>query len=74
MPDDADIKAYREKSEAQLSAGFYTVPSILAEEAKINVFMRCRESKVQAATGQTDPVKVMHCLREWKNSGKKPAL
>ncbi|KAL1925454.1 uncharacterized protein VTP21DRAFT_337 [Calcarisporiella thermophila] len=47
-----------------------TVPGTLAHEKATNPFMRVKEQKVQAATGETDAVAVMAKLREMKNNFK----
>lgn len=40
----------------------------IGDEKKYNAFMRVGDSKIQKATGETDPVQVMAKLREMKNS------
>ncbi len=52
----------------------FVIPTRIEDEMKYNVFMRCRNEELQKAVGHSDPVKAMACLREWKNSGSKPAL
>ena len=56
------------------ASGMHTVPSLIRDELRYNVFMRCREPNLQQSVGETDPAKCMHILREWKNKGQKPNL
>lgn len=62
------------KFKATRDAKAFTVPSFLRDEKQYNVFMRCREPALQQAIGESDPVKAMHILREWKNNGQRPNL
>lgn len=70
----ADIGAYWDVYKAKLDNKEYTIPSVMKDEKKYNVFMRCREPSLAQIFGTDDPEKIMHALREWKNSGNKPAL
>ena len=49
-----------------------SVPSILHNELKYNLFMQCRAKWFQDFMKVNDPVLMMHILREWKNDKKKP--
>ena len=69
-PENRAVKEAIEKAKKALKDGFFTVPSKLVDEAKLNVFMRCRVPELQHSIGIEDPVALMHHLREWKNSGK----
>ncbi|KAJ1987231.1 Cytoplasmic glyoxalase II [Dimargaris cristalligena] len=44
-----------------------TVPSVLGEELLYNPFMRVMDPVIQAATGQTEPTRVMQALRDLKD-------
>jgi len=66
-PENQAMKKKLKWSEDQRSQGNSTVPSTLADEILTNPFMRTREPTIQAATKQSDPVQVMHTLREMKN-------
>lgn len=50
--------------------GEFTVPSTIGEEMKWNLFMKCRESRVQDLMGSDNPEIVMKLLREGKNNFK----
>jgi hydroxyacylglutathione hydrolase len=67
-PDNAAVRTKLAWAEAQRAAGESTVPSTIAQEHLTNPFMRVREASVQAAMGASDPVQVMHLLREAKNA------
>ncbi|KAF9106901.1 hypothetical protein BGX27_008948 [Mortierella sp. AM989] len=47
-----------------------TVPGTIGEELLCNPFLRVNEPALQAFTGKTDPIDVMHVLRELKNNFK----
>jgi len=66
-PNNQAAQEKKKWSEAQRANGQPTVPSTLADEFQFNPFMRTRESSIQQATKQTDPIQVMHVLREMKN-------
>jgi len=62
-----------EWAEAKVSKKEYTVPSTIAEELTFNPFMRVTNPDVIKNVGLpegSDPVKVMHALREAKNNFK----
>ena len=44
-----------------------TVPSLMADEKRINPFMRTDQPAVQRHTGHTDPIAVMRSLRAEKD-------
>lgn len=44
-----------------------TVPSTIGEELRTNLFMQCRDERVQALVGQSDAVSTMYELRNLKN-------
>ena len=69
-----DVLAMLEKVSKQRAEGFWTVPTLLSEEKKFNVFMRSFDQDIQKICGTTDPTSTMGFLREWKNSGKRPSL
>jgi len=72
-PHNGDLQAYTERCEALRTRGEFTLPSSIAQELRINPFMRCREAEVvkaalaqgAASTGETD---VLAALRQWKNN------
>ena len=70
----AKILEYTNIFKARLDSGRPTIPTSLREEKLYNVFMRTNEKELQQAIGESDPVKAMKILREWKNSGNKPSL
>ncbi|KAG0276393.1 hypothetical protein BGZ95_007601 [Linnemannia exigua] len=47
-----------------------TIPGTIGEELLVNPFLRVNEPSLQASTGKTDPIDVMHDLRELKNNFK----
>lgn len=68
----ADITAHRQWCEAQRARGEPTLPSTLAQELRINPFLRCDQTEVVAqalrqGASSPDPVSVFAGLREWKN-------
>jgi len=64
-------EAYEQKlkwSRERRNDGKYTIPSTVGEESNINIFMRCRNPKLQEKLGKSDPIEVMSLLREYKNN------
>ena len=55
-------------AENRRAQSLFTVPSTLAEEKSYNPFMRVKEETVMRYVDATDPVEVMHRLREAKNN------
>jgi hydroxyacylglutathione hydrolase len=51
----------------KLSAGDYSIPSMIGEEFDINIFWRTRVARIQEKTGEKDPVAVMTALRGMKD-------
>lgn len=45
-----------------------TVPSTIGQEKLYNPFLRVNEQSMQHVVGKSDPVEVLHTLREMKNS------
>ena len=45
-----------------------TVPSTIGQEKLFNPFLRVNEQSLQMMVGKTDPVEVLHTLREMKNN------
>ncbi|KAI8583684.1 hypothetical protein K450DRAFT_222282 [Umbelopsis ramanniana AG] len=45
-----------------------TVPSTLGQEKMYNPFLRVNENSLKMAIGKSDPVEVLHSLREMRNS------
>jgi hydroxyacylglutathione hydrolase len=71
-PGNTEIAAHTAACRALREAGTPTLPSTLAQELKINPFLRCREPAVVAAAraegaANDDEVAVLAALREWKN-------
>eukprot|EP00160_Parvularia_atlantis_P001674 Unigene11356_Nuclearia_a/m.34670 Unigene11356_Nuclearia_a/g.34670 ORF Unigene11356_Nuclearia_a/g.34670 Unigene11356_Nuclearia_a/m.34670 type:complete len:109 (-) Unigene11356_Nuclearia_a:205-531(-) len=69
-PDNAAVKRKLAWAQERRAAGEPTVPSTIGEELEHNPFMRLESPAIQAATGQREPVAVMHALREAKNNFK----
>lgn len=72
--DNVDTQRIFEKAEKERSNGVFTVPTLLKEEKKFNVFMRVFTNEVQTILGNDNAEQCMAILREWKNSGIKPKL
>jgi hydroxyacylglutathione hydrolase len=68
-PDNAALKARAEQAQAQRKAGQPTVPTLLGEEKKANVFLRADVPAVAASIGLAgkSPAEVFGALRERKN-------
>lgn len=71
-PENPHIVAYTQTCSGLRSQGRPTLPSTLAQESKVNPFLRCAEptvvqsAKQQGATGDS-PSEVLAALRQWKN-------
>ncbi|MCW7540382.1 hydroxyacylglutathione hydrolase [Aquabacterium sp. A7-Y] len=71
-PGNPDIAAYTAQCEVLRAEGRPTLPSLLAQELKINPFLRCGQpavkdqARARGAVGD-DPVSVLAALRQWKN-------
>jgi hydroxyacylglutathione hydrolase len=59
----AEIQLVRKK-------GLPTIPSVLADELQHNLFMKCRDKKIQQLVGTTSAVDTMQELRNRKNAFK----
>ena len=72
-PGNAELTAYRAHCEALRAQGLPTLPSSIAQEQRINPFLRTREPAVIAAakafdaSGATDDTGVFAAIRQWKN-------
>ena len=71
-PANADIAAHTAACRARREAGTPTLPSTIAQELRINPFLRCGVPAVVAAAraegaANDDAVAVLAALREWKN-------
>ncbi len=73
-PDNKDLRDYRAWCEARRAQDLPTLPSSLAQELRINPFLRCEQAEVRSAVQQqaaladdADIVAVFAALREWKN-------
>ena len=72
-PDNTELKAYTQWCQQQRAAGLFTLPSSVAQEIKINPFLRCTEpTVVQSALAHgalsTSPTDIFAALRQWKNN------
>lgn len=67
-PENEDMKAKLSWAQSQRAKGLPTIPSTIGEELKINPFMRVSSPNAQKHTGKTDPIEVMRCLRQEKDS------
>ncbi len=71
-PGNATVAEHLAHCEALRAEGGFTLPSSIAQERRINPFLRCTEPAVVAsalqrgATG-ADPVPVFAAIRQWKN-------
>ena len=71
-PDNADLGAYTRWCEMQRANSLPTLPSSIAQERKINPFLRCGEPAVVRAArlhgaANADETEVFSALRQWKN-------
>jgi len=69
-PNNGDIKKKIEWSQQQRAKNQPTIPSTIAEEKKINPFMRVNESAVQSHAGLKDGIGTMAYIRKEKDSFK----
>lgn len=75
-PDNADILAFERRSRRLLQAGEPTIPSTIADERRINPFLRTSVPSVRAAALQRDDqtsdtdAAVFATLRRWKDDFK----
>lgn len=68
-PTDA-IKKRFEWAQQTRDKGAYTIPSTIEDEIKSNIFMMTDDSELQQKFKVSNPVDLMHHLREWKNNKK----
>jgi hydroxyacylglutathione hydrolase len=71
-PDNDDLKAYTQWCQNRRAAGLFTLPSTVAQERKINPFLRCTEAAVMQSAlahgaASTDSTDIFAALRLWKN-------
>lgn len=72
-PDNPDIAAYAHRVAELRAAGQPSLPTTLAQEARINPFVRWNAPAVQEAAARqrghavSGPVEVFAAIREWKN-------
>ncbi len=71
-PGNDAITVHTRDCHAWRAAGQPTLPSSIAQELRINPFLRCAEPEVRATAqtqgaGGDDPLRVFTALREWKN-------
>ena len=74
-PDNTDLQHYRTACEALRQSGQPTLPALLAQECRINPFLRSREPAIIEAVRRRHPeaqddVAVFAALRQWKNEFK----
>ena len=74
-PGNADLQAYYSQCVESRALGQPTLPTSVANEQRINPFLRTRQAAVQAAARIVDPaadsdVAVFAALRQWKNQFK----
>jgi hydroxyacylglutathione hydrolase len=72
-PHNRDLLDYTAQCEALRADGRATLPSSIAQERRINPFMRCAQPEVAAAAAThgarpDDEVDVLAALRHWKNN------
>ena len=74
-PGNADLQQYEAHCQTLRDQGLATLPAQLAQERRINPFLRSRHPDVRAAVqqhagvqGVMDEVAVFAALREWKNN------
>jgi len=71
-PHNDDLAAYTAWCEAQRAKGLPTLPSTIAQELRVNPFLRCglpavaHSARIHGATSD-DPTPVFAALRQWKN-------
>lgn len=69
-PNNSDMKNKLDWAQAQRADRIPTVPSTIAEEKKINIFMRCVEKSVQEKVGISESIKALGKLRDMKDNWK----
>lgn len=74
-PDNAELIAYHARCVQQRADGHPTLPTSIAQELRINPFLRTRQATVQAAARHFDPtadddVTQFAAIRQWKNQFK----
>lgn len=72
-PDNSDLVAYQAHCSKLRAQGLPTLPTTVAQERRVNPFLRCRVGSVVTsalAHGAHDdqPLAVFRALREWKNT------
>ncbi len=69
-PGNQDLKNYAKKVEKILEEGSYTTPSTVAQEKKINPFLRCHDESIRQNIGLSDAPaeKIFQALRTQKNN------
>lgn len=72
-PDNPDLAAYQDHCSKLRAQGWPTLPTTVAQERRVNPFLRCRVGPVMAsalAHGAQDdePLSIFRALREWKNT------
>ena len=73
-PENEDLQAYFDDAREMRNRDIPTVPSSIAQEKRINPFLRCSEVKVTQAAVQHGmiagggPVEVFATLRTWKDN------
>ena len=65
----SNAKIRQKLEDVQKSQISMVIPSTVAQEKDINVFMRCDYAGLQETLGTSCPVQTMATLREMKNSG-----
>ena len=72
-PHNDNLKAYTQWCQNQRAAGLFTLPSTVAQEQKINPFLRCTEPAVMQSAldhgaASSSPTDIFAALRQWKNN------
>lgn len=67
MPDDPAVRARLAHTRDQRRRGLATVPASLGEERRDNLFLRCAEPRVQAATATNNASDAFAALRRRRN-------
>jgi hydroxyacylglutathione hydrolase len=71
-PHNDDLKAYTAWCQTQRAQGLFTLPSSVAQEIKVNPFLRCTvpsvvHSAMAHGAASPSPTDVFAALRQWKN-------
>jgi hydroxyacylglutathione hydrolase len=71
-PNNDDLKAYTAWCQRQRTSNLFTLPSSIAQEIKVNPFLRCAvpevvHSAMAHGAASTSPTDVFAALRQWKN-------